>query len=251
LGVRVLLAIGLVFALGGCIVAIPPAVTIASYAVDGISYIATGKTLTDHAISGAAGEDCVLMRAASLKNPCRDYFIPDSELAVELETSYGGEEVSTELAEADLAAGDNVPTLGRGKRGNPAMLASAAKAQPAAAARYVVVGSFRDRGNAERARRAHAASGAAIVPASVRGQSYYRVVTPQTAARPDEPVRWTIARCAGGAAAADPPCLDRAGMESLRGPATPRPDVVERAAAPLDREISDRSAGVRLVASGG
>ncbi|HVO17156.1 MAG TPA: hypothetical protein VMV26_18185, partial [Alphaproteobacteria bacterium] len=166
---RVVLAIGLVFALGGCaVVAIPPAVTIASYAVDGVSYIATGKSVTDHAISEVAGEDCVLIRAAVLENPCRPYVKPDSQLAVELETSYGGEEVSTELADADLAA---APAARGGasaqlahRRSAGATLASAASTRRATPGRYVVVGSFRERANAERARRAHATEGAAIVP---------------------------------------------------------------------------------------
>jgi hypothetical protein len=219
--VRVVLAIGLVFALGGCaVVAVPPAVTIASYAADGISYLATGKSLTDHAISEVADEDCVLFRAALLKNPCRLYEKPDSEWAVELEESYGGEDVSTELAEADLAADPG------GRRGGGALLASAAAprhATPArpALTRYVVVGSFRERANAERARRAH--DGAAIVPASVGGRPYYRVVTPIGAARPTRGIAgapWTIAACGSGPAG---PCLDRASLRLVKGRSQGRP----------------------------
>jgi hypothetical protein len=230
---RILLAIALVFALGGCaVVAIPPAVTIASYAVDGISYIATGKSLTDHAISEAAGEDCVLIRAAILEHPCRDHVTPDSELAVELETNYGGEDVSTELAEADLAAGGRPATALAERRAAPTRVVSAS---------YVVVGSFRDRTNAERARRAHAASGAAVVPASVRGQAVYRVVAARAAVRPSD-ARWTIAPCAGGRSAGVSPCLDRAGVALVRGETPRRPGRgVESAAVPTG-QISDHSA---------
>ena len=42
--------------LSGC--ALPPAVMIASYAADGISYIATGKSVSDHGISAVTGRDC-------------------------------------------------------------------------------------------------------------------------------------------------------------------------------------------------
>ncbi len=46
--------------LTGC--AIPPAVTIASLVLDGVSYVSTGKSTTDHAISAFANEDCALLR---------------------------------------------------------------------------------------------------------------------------------------------------------------------------------------------
>jgi hypothetical protein len=228
--VRLVLAIGLILALGGCaVVAVPPAVTIASYAADGISYLATGKSLTDHAISEVADEDCVLFRVAVLKNPCRPYVEPDSELAVELEESYGGEEVSTELAEADLAAARGAGALAQRRAGAPT-LASAASLRRAPAARptltrYVVVGSFRERANAERARRAHATEGAAVVPASVRGRSYYRVVTPLGVATPVRSAAgapWTIAPCDSGAAG---PCLDRASLRQVEGRIERRPAV--------------------------
>lgn len=42
--------------LAGCV--LPPAVGIASMAIDAGSFAATGKTATDHAISGIAGQDC-------------------------------------------------------------------------------------------------------------------------------------------------------------------------------------------------
>ena len=45
---------------GGCF-AIPPAVAIASYVIDVGSFVATGKTATDHAISAVAQQDCAVM----------------------------------------------------------------------------------------------------------------------------------------------------------------------------------------------
>lgn len=47
--------------LGGC--ALPPAVTLASLAIDGVSYAATGKTTTEHGLSLVTQEDCVFLRA--------------------------------------------------------------------------------------------------------------------------------------------------------------------------------------------
>lgn len=57
----------------GC--ALPPAIEIASLALGGASFIATGKGLSDHALSIAVGEDCALIRPAMGKPIC----IPEAE----------------------------------------------------------------------------------------------------------------------------------------------------------------------------
>ena len=54
--------------LTGC--ALPPAVTVASLVLDGASYVATGKSTTDHAISAVANEDCALLRAIDGEDIC-------------------------------------------------------------------------------------------------------------------------------------------------------------------------------------
>ena len=64
------------FLLAGC--ALPPAVTWASLAADGVSYIATDKGTTDHAISAVAHEDCALLRALKEEAICK----PDDEVLV-------------------------------------------------------------------------------------------------------------------------------------------------------------------------
>ncbi len=46
--------------LSGC--GLPPAVTYASTAADIISYLTTGKSVTDHGISMALEKDCALLR---------------------------------------------------------------------------------------------------------------------------------------------------------------------------------------------
>jgi hypothetical protein len=56
------------FLLAGC--ALPPALTLASFAADGISYVATGKSTTDHAISVLAQEDCAMLRALEEQAIC-------------------------------------------------------------------------------------------------------------------------------------------------------------------------------------
>lgn len=58
--------------LGGC-GAIPPAIGLASYALDGMSLLASGRTVSDHALSYAARQDCKLFRAAQNLEVCTDW----------------------------------------------------------------------------------------------------------------------------------------------------------------------------------
>jgi hypothetical protein len=65
---------------GGC-AAVPVGVKVASLVGDGISYAATGKSLTDHLISGAMHRDCALLRVVQGDSICRrdDSESPDKE----------------------------------------------------------------------------------------------------------------------------------------------------------------------------
>lgn len=65
---RVVLVLLVPFLLAGC--AVPPALTLASLAADGVSYVTTGKSTTDHAISAIAEEDCALVRAVKEEAIC-------------------------------------------------------------------------------------------------------------------------------------------------------------------------------------
>ncbi len=66
----ILLAVPVLF-LAGCV--LPPAVAIGSYAADGLSFLITGKSVSDHALSEVVGEDCATWRMLKLENPCREY----------------------------------------------------------------------------------------------------------------------------------------------------------------------------------
>jgi len=55
-------ASSLILPLSGCIVAVPPALQLASFVIDGVSFATTGKTVTDHAISGLTAQDCAMSR---------------------------------------------------------------------------------------------------------------------------------------------------------------------------------------------
>lgn len=62
---------GVALLLSGC--ALPPAVTVVSFAADIVSLGETGKTITDHGISLMAQKDCVMMRVFSKTQICKDY----------------------------------------------------------------------------------------------------------------------------------------------------------------------------------
>jgi hypothetical protein len=129
-------------ALGGCV--LPPAVAIASYSADIVSYAATGKTVTDHAYSAIARSDCSFTRILHAKPICVDE--PD-------------ERESVQLAGGATAPPDAKP---------PAV--------PNSRDAYVTNGSFRQAANAERSLTRYAAFHTAIVPVVVQGEHFQRVV---------------------------------------------------------------------------
>ncbi|MBO6784212.1 MAG: SPOR domain-containing protein [Alphaproteobacteria bacterium] len=63
--------IGLPILLGGC--GLPPAVSVASWALDGVSYLVSGKSVTDHAISEVAQQDCALLRIVQGRTMCEEF----------------------------------------------------------------------------------------------------------------------------------------------------------------------------------
>jgi len=68
------------FWLSGC--ALPPAIQITSWALDGISYIATKKSATDHGLSIIAQKDCAMLRVVlGPKELCRDFDDDATEIA--------------------------------------------------------------------------------------------------------------------------------------------------------------------------
>ena len=84
------------FLLAGC--ALPPVVTLASLAADGVSYAATGKSTTDHALSAVAGEDCALLRAIKEEAVCK----PDGDVLVSTVTVEKSNEDISDPDEFDL-----------------------------------------------------------------------------------------------------------------------------------------------------
>lgn len=78
---KILVASTLALTLSGC--ALPPAIGVASLAVDVASYFFSGKTLTDHGISAVAQQDCALIRLmeGDLCDEYVDFEVADATLA--------------------------------------------------------------------------------------------------------------------------------------------------------------------------
>jgi cell division septation protein DedD len=127
--------------LGGCV--LPPAVAIASYSADIVSYEATGKTVTDHAYSAVARSDCSFIRILHAKPICVDE--PDQSEHVQ--------------GTRDGATPDAKPEAAPNSRGV-----------------YITIASFRQTANAERSVTRYAAFRPAVVPVVVRGEHFQRVV---------------------------------------------------------------------------
>jgi len=60
--------------LSGC--ALPVPIQAASWAIDGISYLATNKSIMDHGISTVSGRDCATFRIVTEGNVCRAAISP-------------------------------------------------------------------------------------------------------------------------------------------------------------------------------
>ena len=60
--------LGLPLALTGC--GLPPIVAALSYAMDGVSYATSGKSVTDHALSAATERDCAIYRVLMGEKIC-------------------------------------------------------------------------------------------------------------------------------------------------------------------------------------
>ncbi len=66
-----LIGVAAALSLGGC--GLPPVVNLASFALDGMSLLSTGKSVGDHVLSAAAERDCAVWRLVKNEDVCREY----------------------------------------------------------------------------------------------------------------------------------------------------------------------------------
>jgi len=74
-----------VIMLSGC--AVPVAVSVVSLVADGVSYVTTEKSLTDHGLSMMSGNDCAMYRMITTGYVCHPYETEDVAIAANDEAS--------------------------------------------------------------------------------------------------------------------------------------------------------------------
>lgn len=170
--------------------ALPPAVTVAGLAADGVSYAVSGRAVTDHAISLAAQEDCALYRAVQGESICRDEAAAEGTMALngagepiqlaaapaeapmpeEAETPVTPAEVaSTEEASDEAAIDKPAPSV-------PAEKRWVYPGRPGITATFLALGSYRFRTNAVSVAEQYAELSPYVVTVFLEEERYYRVV---------------------------------------------------------------------------
>src|SRR5579863_4868847 len=150
----------------GC--ALPPAVVIASYAADGVSYISSGKSLEDHGLSAVMDQDCALHRVLMEKPICSD-FKPTDVTASAGSPPDGtaaprkGEEPSPAVAPAIVAA----PSDGAAASPPPR---APTPTHEVGWRRYLVLGSFSEHERAARFAKALGQPKLAVVAVDLQGR---------------------------------------------------------------------------------
>lgn len=106
LSIRFMIAAALMCILGGC--SVSPAVDAVSFGVDGVSYFITGKSMTDHALSAASGQDCAMLRVARGQTACvpKDEDVAGDRLVFALGDSGWGDARTGTVEEGDPLAVD-------------------------------------------------------------------------------------------------------------------------------------------------
>lgn len=78
------------FLLAGCAAALPPQLALVSQAADGVAYVFTGKSSTDHLVSAAFSRDCAVVRMVQGEAICKARR-EDTELGQAEIQIYGGQ----------------------------------------------------------------------------------------------------------------------------------------------------------------
>lgn len=145
----------------GC--AIPPAISIASYVLDGVSYAATGKSVSDHGISMVAGRDCATFRILKGENPCRG---EPTELRDPAPIEAG--------QQATLPTGEPAPMVASASPVPADTVAVAPSAPPRK--RYLVLGSYDSRSGADEVAAQFSDAKVTVFEVKVDGRVAHRVV---------------------------------------------------------------------------
>ncbi len=88
---------------GACVLPLP--LQVASMVLDGVSYLATQKSLSDHGLSAISGKDCALLRTLTLDPICRER-TSGTDVAFVEDWEKTGQEVKTSTVTAGDAPAD-------------------------------------------------------------------------------------------------------------------------------------------------
>ena len=178
---------------GGC--ALPVPLQIASWAASGLSYATTGKSISDHAVSAVAEQDCAMHRIALGKEICTTV-APDETVIVENFPATEEEaEPTTRLRDSMIALAENLdeglqPAAGDAETPplDNALLAMADtlnaidreisqtnSADGKDGKHYLVIGRYRGLDEAEKVRTRHADLGTKVRMILQDGALFYQV----------------------------------------------------------------------------
>lgn len=187
--VAVLALVGL---LGGC--AGGPVLGLAQGAVNGASFLATGKSADDHALSAVVNQDCQLSRVLESQDVCQPHPAFDSDATLadrDIEPSRGAFSSAYSFnatdrrspARSDFPTADDTDSgLAAGAPPPPPVAMPASAGLPGGAGsvpdlgRYLVIGTFTKEGDAWVVAQRFGPLGARSSPVRRHGQDYYRVV---------------------------------------------------------------------------
>lgn len=186
--------------LSGC--ALPVPVQIASWVLDGVSFVVTEKSVADHGISMIANKDCALWRGLKGDAVCSEIddpgvfavaaattatvgppdTEPDAETLADFETAAGPPEVAPlEVAAAEPQNGERLMIAGK-----------RVWSERPEADLYFVIGSFSSRDNARRMVDRHRDLGPAVMASRLDGAEVYRVAVGPFAAAQKRAMRLAV-----------------------------------------------------------
>ncbi len=161
--------------LAGC-VNIPPMLAVASYAADGVSYLASGKSVSDHGISYVIGQDCAVWRMVKGESVCHEPGVVASATAPR--SNDEGRSAPIVVAASAEVRGTEAgmrPSLSR----EPLKALQAPPKSSAIAGidgRYLVLGSFVTEAGARNLAFRYSGDREIVAQATVGGRSYYRLL---------------------------------------------------------------------------
>ncbi len=193
--------------LAGC--GLPPAITIASLMIDGVSYATSGKSASNHVLSAVVNEDCAVWRGvveADIESVCLDeaengetpspvdgeVTVAEADVVYEEERDLLASFASAPIEVEPIEPIEPIAVFAPGKSDQEVQLAAlgtepdlgtdpfpvtVVESLTGSHATFLVVGSFRSTSNANLFAARLDVHSASVVPVVVGGRTYRRVVT--------------------------------------------------------------------------